>query len=514
MQTQYRTYAQQVPQRSPHGAGLRRGGIGPMMSSGPHPSVPLTQAQIAQQQQAQAHANELARRRSRKPTDKNLPEGVEETIIDPNAVQRYKVLREVEKTLDSISTRKRLDLSDATNRSSYKLYKTLRIWISNTVEDQAWQVRGHSVDAFDFTPNMAASYRVKIEGSFLDADEMTGTTASICRQKRDFSSSSYRIGEPLQEKNNSRERSHHNTGLCPTKHRFSHFFRALTVEFDYSRLGHATEQAVEWKRPDLSSKNSSTTPSHASEFDELTFKRNGDENLNIIINLHRHEVPERYELSAELAEVLGMTEATQQQAVTALWEYIRLWNLQEDEEKRNFRCDELLKKVIGRGDIGYIPMLHEYVTQHLRPLPPITLPYTIRVDEDFHRNPQSTIYDVQVLVDDPLRTSMPYLLNNTEYAATLKDINSLDEQLARLIQATAVSKAKHAFFTSLSEDPAQFLKTWLGSQKRDLEVILGDTGRGAGDILTAEEWRRGGADSVWTTQNARESVNVLLSRQR
>lgn len=159
-------------------------------------------------------------------------------------------------------------------------------------------------------------------------------------------------------------------------------------------------------------------------------------------------------------------------------------------------------------------MLHEYVTQHLRPLPPITLPYTIRVDEDFHQNPQSTVYDVQVLVDDPLRTSMPYLLNNSEYAAMLKDISSLDEQLARLIQATAVSKAKHAFFTSLSEDPAQFLKTWLGSQKRDLEVILGDTGRGAGDILTAEEWRRGGADSVWTTQNARESVNILLSRQR
>ncbi|KAG6020938.1 hypothetical protein E4U19_006028 [Claviceps sp. Clav32 group G5] len=514
MQTQYRTYAQQVPQRSPHGAGLRRGGIGPMMSSGPHPSVPLTQAQIAQQQQAQAHANELARRRSRKPTDKNLPEGVEETIIDPNAVQRYKALREVEKTLDSISTRKRLDLSEATNRSPYKLSKTLRIWISNTVEDQAWQVREHSVDAFDFTPNMAASYRVKIEGSFLDADEMTGITASICRQKRDFSSSSSNIGEALQENINSRERPHHNAGLRPTKHLFSHFFRALTVDFDYSRLGHATEQAVEWKRPELSSKNSITTPSHASEFDELTFKRNGDENLNITINLHRHEVPERYELSAELAEVLGMTEATQQQTVTALWEYIRLWNLQEDEEKRNFRCDELLKKVIGRGDIGYIPMLHEYVTQHLRPLPPITLPYTIRVDEDFHRNPQSTIYDVQVLVDDPLRTSMPYLLNNTEYAAMLKDISSLDEQLARLIQATAVSKAKHAFFTSLSEDPAQFLKTWLGSQKRDLEVILGDTGRGAGDILTAEEWRRGGADSVWTTQNARESVNVLLSRQR
>lgn len=91
------------------------------MSSGPHPSVPLTQAQIAQQQQAQAHANELARRRSRKPTDKNLPDGVEESIIDPSAVQRYRVLRDVEKTLDAISTRKRLDLSDATNRSFCKV---------------------------------------------------------------------------------------------------------------------------------------------------------------------------------------------------------------------------------------------------------------------------------------------------------------------------------------------------------------------------------------------------------
>lgn len=159
-------------------------------------------------------------------------------------------------------------------------------------------------------------------------------------------------------------------------------------------------------------------------------------------------------------------------------------------------------------------MLNEYVTQHLRPLPPITLPYTIRVDEDFHKNPQATIYDVQVLVDDPSHTSLPPLVYNAEYAAMLKEITLLDEQLARLIQATAVSKAKHSFFTSLSKDPANFVKNWLSSQKRDLEVILGDTGRGGGDILTADEWRRGGADSVWTTQNARESVNVLLSRQR
>jgi hypothetical protein len=68
----------------------------------------MTQAQIAQQQQAQAAASELAKRRSRKPTDKNLPDGVEDSIIDPAVAQRYKDLREVE----------RLDVIDAANRPS------------------------------------------------------------------------------------------------------------------------------------------------------------------------------------------------------------------------------------------------------------------------------------------------------------------------------------------------------------------------------------------------------------
>ena len=91
------------------------------MSSGPHPSVPLTQNQIAQQQQAQAHANELARRRSRKPTDKNMPDSVDDGVIDPEAIGRYKALRGVEGTLDATITRKRLDISDMSSRSNKKV---------------------------------------------------------------------------------------------------------------------------------------------------------------------------------------------------------------------------------------------------------------------------------------------------------------------------------------------------------------------------------------------------------
>lgn len=97
------------------------------MSAGPHPSVPLTQAQIAQQQQAQAQANELAKRRSRKPTDKAIPEGVEDTTIDPDLVLLYNNLRAYERRLDATLARKRLDMIDNVSRYTKVLYILLAI---------------------------------------------------------------------------------------------------------------------------------------------------------------------------------------------------------------------------------------------------------------------------------------------------------------------------------------------------------------------------------------------------
>jgi chromatin remodeling complex protein RSC6 len=474
-----------------------------MMSSGPHPQVPLTQAQIAQQQQVQAHASELAKRRSRKPTDKNIPDGVEDSIVDATGVQRYKELRDVERRLDATMTRKRLDVVEAASRNN-KHWRTLRIWISNTVEDQAWQGSGMNVDAFDFSPNMEASYRVKIEGRLLDDGEGA--------EQSDQTAFSGDDGDKMDEDTKAPQKAKPGQAQKP---RFSHFIKALSVDFDRSRFRNGAEQTVDWKKPEPNarSQTSSGLPA-AADFDEFTFKRNGDENMNITINLSRHETPERYSLAPELADVVDMTEATQQEAVMGMWEYIRLWGLQEDEEKRNFRCDELLKKVVRRGDVGYIPMLNEYVTNHLRPLPPINLPYTIRVDEEFHKDPQPTIYDVQVLVEDPLKASLLPLINNPNYATMLKEVMGLDDQLAKLVQAIAVSKAKHSFFNSLSEDPTNFIRNWLSSQKRDLEVIMGEATRGGSELATGDEWRLGGKNSVWTTQNARESVNVLLSKQR
>jgi SWI/SNF-related matrix-associated actin-dependent regulator of chromatin subfamily D len=88
------------------------------MISGPgsHQQNSLTPAQMQAQQQALTLASERAKMRSRKPTDKNIPEGVEECVIG-DGVQRYRELRELERRLDSTMMRKRLDIADNVNRN-------------------------------------------------------------------------------------------------------------------------------------------------------------------------------------------------------------------------------------------------------------------------------------------------------------------------------------------------------------------------------------------------------------
>lgn len=210
----------------------------------------------------------------------------------------------------------------------------MRIWISNTVEDQPWQINGHNIDKFDFAPNLEPSYRVKIEGRLLSDDDGDETGGALDVEDAGVTEEAS-TASSQQNAQTQKQRS--------DKLRLSHFFKALKVDLKHSPFPMTAESIVEWKKPDRS-QSSPNLPS-AADFDELAFKRNGDENFDIIIKLYRYDDPERYEFSPELAEIVGMNEGTRQEAVLKVWEYIKVLGLQEDEEKRNFRCDDLLRKV-------------------------------------------------------------------------------------------------------------------------------------------------------------------------
>lgn len=207
-------------------------------------------------------------------------------------------------------------------------YRTLRVWITNTVEDQPWQADTLDVDAFDFSSNIDSAYRVKIEGRLLDEEEEAADSDDS--EDEDFDA----MDEDGKEKK---------TKLPSKQYKLSHFFKAMTVDYDRNKAKDGQEQSVEWKKPSVGT-NTVNLP-NAADFDQLEFKRGGDENMNITINLHRDESPERFRLSPRLAEILDLPEATRAEAVMALWDYIRVMGLQEDEEKRTFECDKPLKEV-------------------------------------------------------------------------------------------------------------------------------------------------------------------------
>lgn len=115
-------------------------------------------------------------------------------------------------------------------------------------------------------------------------------------------------------------------------------------------------------------------------------------------------------------------------------------------------------------------------------------------------------------LDDPLKERAAAILQDPSYPATLQQINELDDNIALEMQALSESKARHTFFTSISKDPVNFIRRWMSSQQRDLEIILGEATRGGGEEVISDEWRRGGPEGVWGTVSAQETVKVLLGK--
>ncbi|KAI9036866.1 uncharacterized protein KD926_001254 [Aspergillus affinis] len=488
----------QAAQRSP--ATPRRGPPGP----GPAMPVPMAQHPVPPQylppQRNMAHPNDTALRRSRKPTDKNIPDGIEDVIVG-EGVQQYKSLRDLEKRLDAAIVRKRLDIQDSISKT-VKKYRTMRIWISNTVESQPWQdASGQNGSAPGSNPG-SGRYKVRIEGRLLDDD----SDPTAAEDSDDEGAADESNGDAMEQDSSEAKKS----GAKQQKQRFSHFFKTISVDFDKASTVNPEEvKPVSWIKPQLPPNAVSLPPS--ADFDSLQFSRASQENLNITISLVHDEVPERYKLSKELAEVLDVEEETRSGIVLGIWDYIRAMGLQEDEEKRLVRCDHRLRSIFGRDQM-FFPQIPESIGPHTSPIDPVKLPYTIRVDEEFHKNPTATVYDIQVAVEDPLRAKMLALTKNHQYSLSMQKITSLDDQVALIIQTLTHSRARYSFYTALSKDPANFVRRWMNSQRRDLETILGEATRGGGEDGSGPEFRRGGADGAWDTPAAHEAVRYMLAK--
>jgi SWI/SNF-related matrix-associated actin-dependent regulator of chromatin subfamily D len=280
---------------------------------------------LANRDRAERLAEDARRKRaemlSRKPTDRDMPAGVDEIALG-GAVERYQKLRELERKLDATMMRKRLDIQDQPR--DVKRRRTMRVWISNTAENQPWQATGLDPESFDFGDNSQASYRVKIEGRLLDdEDVLDATTDGKDADAMDTD------GEKADKKAAQGEMT-----------KLAHFFKKITIDFDRPPSLQPDNMAqIEWDKKQ-------STTANGSDFDCLHFERKSDENINIRINLYPDNQPEIYKLSDELSQICGgIKEDTKANITMNVWKYIRVNKLDGGEDARKARCDALMKQV-------------------------------------------------------------------------------------------------------------------------------------------------------------------------
>lgn len=315
------------------------------MIPNPHPGVPSQQHAMQQQQAAarlEREKREDAMKRSQKPVDRNLPNGIDEIVIG-DSVQRYKAMREVERRLDVLMMRKRLDVQDSVYRDA-KQYGTLRLWISNTVSNQAWQYDTMDAGAFDFNSGIEPTFRVKIEGKLLD------DLANKDAQAEKMQTGSADTAE-AQDATNDGERASKRQKTSPqpppstNRRKLSHFFRSIAIDFDRpAKFQPDGYTRIEWHCPEMPP-NSNIEPPREADFDRLEFERKADENINVTINLVKSEHPEQYRLARPLAELLDMEEADRDTVLMGIWDYIKLAHVRMDEDKRHIYCDQRLQEV-------------------------------------------------------------------------------------------------------------------------------------------------------------------------
>jgi SWI/SNF-related matrix-associated actin-dependent regulator of chromatin subfamily D len=247
----------------------RKGPIVPPQHGAPQQ---YSNANMQAQTRAENERREKMRRIAKNPTDKNIPEGVEDMCIG-DGVARYRELREVERTLDATIMRKKLDVMDSKHHSRASRYGTMRIWISNTADNQPWQSSGIDADAFDFESDSNATYRVKIQGRLLEDQGDEGL-----EDDDDDDKDADAMDEDGAEAQGRK--------AAATPKPFSHYFTSITIDFDRAKsLQPDNFTQIEWKRPENSVAKEST-------FSELEFERKGDENINVTINLQRYQNPE------------------------------------------------------------------------------------------------------------------------------------------------------------------------------------------------------------------------------
>uniref|UniRef100_A0A8C7L6J4 SWI/SNF related BAF chromatin remodeling complex subunit D3b n=1 Tax=Oncorhynchus kisutch TaxID=8019 RepID=A0A8C7L6J4_ONCKI len=321
--------------------------------------------------------------------------------------QAYMDLLAFERKLDQTIMRKRVDIQEALKRPM-KQKRKLRLYISNTFNPA-------KPDADD-SDGSIASWELRVEGKLLDDVSILLNPGKL-------------------------------------KRKFSSFFKSLVIELDKDLYG-PDNHLVEWHR----------TPT-TQETDGFQVKRPGDVSVRCTLLLMLDYQPPQFKLDPRLARLLGIHTQTRSCIIQALWQYVKTNKLQDSHDKEYINCDKYFQQIFDcpRLKFSEIP---QRLTNLLLPPDPIVINHVISVDPNDQK--KTACYDIDVEVEDPLKSQMSSFLLST---ANQQEIASLDNKIHETIESINQLKIQRDFMLSFSRDPKGYIQDWLKSQSRDLKLM-------------------------------------------
>uniref|UniRef100_A0A673YPP4 SWI/SNF related BAF chromatin remodeling complex subunit D3b n=1 Tax=Salmo trutta TaxID=8032 RepID=A0A673YPP4_SALTR len=321
--------------------------------------------------------------------------------------QAYMDLLAFERKLDQTIMRKRVDIQEALKRPM-KQKRKLRLYISNTFNPA-------KPDADD-SDGSIASWELRVEGKLLDDVSILLPPGKL-------------------------------------KRKFSSFFKSLVIELDKDLYG-PDNHLVEWHR----------TPT-TQETDGFQVKRPGDVSVRCTLLLMLDYQPPQFKLDPRLARLLGIHTQTRSCIIQALWQYVKTNKLQDSHDKEYINCDKYFQQIFDcpRLKFSEIP---QRLTNLLLPPDPIVINHVISVDPNDQK--KTACYDIDVEVEDPLKSQMSSFLLST---ANQQEIASLDNKIHETIESINQLKIQRDFMLSFSRDPKGYIQDWLKSQSRDLKLM-------------------------------------------
>ncbi|TFK97535.1 SWI/SNF complex 60 kDa subunit [Pterulicium gracile] len=373
-------------------------------------------------------------------TDKTIPNALARNPEFAEESKMYQDLLDMERKLDWTTMKKRSEIQDTLSRHPTTT-RTLRLFLSHSVSSQPWQTgpdgpENPNVETGEGVP----SWQLKVEGRMLELP-------------------------------NQRPKDR------PPLRKLSTMVKRMVVELDRDPSLYPGGNIVEWP---------SGAPGQHPPLDGFTVRRTGDNLTNVRVVLYLDHQPPQFKVHPELANVIAIREESRIGVVQALWNYIKVNGLQDKVDRKLIRADDRLKPIFGNLDPIPFHKLPELVNRYLAPPDPILLHYTI--DPSLPPSEKPVAWDVEIRTEDvSLRQKISTVLNHTKESG--EELGRLDEQIAIHAQSLSNAHLKRTFLTSFADDPSTFIQTWLESQSRDLETVLG-CGPNDGATLRMEDLRR------------------------